>query len=590
MTALFSPPLEVSAPDQVAQRPRDEQSWRTAERVPKREKGKTRPVPRGYESIDGTILTEPRIDAIRRELQALLRVVQVEVDERPVEVDGFRLRQLEDWADSPTSLSGIFWHLSSVCNFRCEFCYEKGNPNDFPIHNTTRMASLSEIDTRLKYYDAVNQRGLFSIRSSINEPFVNKNAVEILRKIRSKNPDELISFVTNGSLLGEEAIDAIASMSPVFFNLSLYSVDPKVRRTVLGDARPHAAVEAVARLSARRIPFMANLVMWPSISFEDMARTIRYLDENGAALIRVCLGGYSRYLQGSFERFEASHYWPQVVDAVEAIRPHCCAPLLIEPNNFARRDDAPLLDGIIAGSPAARAGLEFGDEVVSVNGRPISTRMQLASTIRAFAGTRVRRFCPPGVSGDLGPINSPRDLSISLAIRNADGTRTVVLQRYDAESMRSYPYSQLAAFDDFMFGLVITDGLQYSSLKRARDIIEQEQARRTLILTSVMMGPIVEFMAKKSGVFHGLDIAIVSARNEYFGGSINIGDLLVVSDFVAAIERFRIACHVPDLVLVPSTPFASSPWGRDLRGVPWTDIERLSGVPVRLVPCQTITF
>ena len=558
--------------------------------MPKRAKARPRPVPHGYDSVDGTILTEPRIDAIRRELQALLSVVQLEVDGQAVEIDGFRLRNLQDWADSPTSLSDIFWHLSSVCNLNCEFCYEKGNPSDFPIQNLTRMASLSEIDTRLKYYDVATQRGLFSVRTAINEPFVNKRAVEVLRLIRAKNPDELISFVTNGTLLNEAAIDAVAELSPVFFNLSLYSTDPDVRRGVLGDHRPLTAVAAVARLSERRIPFMANLVMWPSIPFADMEKTIRYLDDHGSALIRVCLGGYSRYLEGSFERFEAESYWPLVVDAVEAIRAKCSTPLLIEPNSFVRRDDKPELDGVICGSPAARAGLRRGDEIIAVNGKPVATRMQLISTIRSLAGAHGERFRPPGVNCDIGPIERHETSDVTLTVRTQAGTRRVTLDRHEAASMASYPYSSLADFNDFMFGLVITDGLQYSVLKKARAIIDQQSAARTLVLTSVMMRPIVDAMAAKSGAFSGCDVAIRTAENRYFGGTINIGDLLVVSDFVAAVTEFCSTESAPDLVLIPSSPFASSSWGRDLRGAPWTDIERLTGIPTRLVPCQTITF
>src|SRR5690242_11597609 len=89
------------------------------------------PLPKGYETVDSILLTEPRIEAIRRELQALLAVVELESNGQPVTIDGFRLRSIADWADYPTSLSDIFWHLSSACNFNCEFCYEKGNPPDF---------------------------------------------------------------------------------------------------------------------------------------------------------------------------------------------------------------------------------------------------------------------------------------------------------------------------------------------------------------------------------------------------------------------------------------------------------------------------
>jgi len=199
---------------------------------------------KSYETVDSVLLTEPRIEAIRAELQALLKVVQLESGGKPIEVDGFRLRDPKVWAGYPSSLSEIFWHLSSVCNFSCEFCYEKGNPPGFPIQSLPRMATELEVETRLRHYDPASRRGLFTLRTAINEPFANRRAVDLLRRMRRKCPDELISFVTNGSYLTEDVIAALADLQPLFFNLSIYSTDPAIRRRVLVDRRPDRAIEA----------------------------------------------------------------------------------------------------------------------------------------------------------------------------------------------------------------------------------------------------------------------------------------------------------------------------------------------------------
>ena len=45
-------------------------------------------------------IPEPRIYLIARELHRLLGLVQLEKDGQPVEVDGFRLRQLSQWVTS----------------------------------------------------------------------------------------------------------------------------------------------------------------------------------------------------------------------------------------------------------------------------------------------------------------------------------------------------------------------------------------------------------------------------------------------------------------------------------------------------------
>src|SRR2546426_8905642 len=145
--------------------------------VPNRQPNAHSVCEKGYETVNSILLTEPRIEAIRRELQSLLQLVELESGGEPVAIDGFRLRNTADWADYPTSLSDIFWHLSSVCNFSCEFCYEKGNPPDFPIQNVPRMATPEEIETRLRYYSSSTGTGVFTVRTAINEPFANKRAV-----------------------------------------------------------------------------------------------------------------------------------------------------------------------------------------------------------------------------------------------------------------------------------------------------------------------------------------------------------------------------------------------------------------------------
>ena len=68
-----------------------------------------------------------------------------------------------------------------------------------------------------------------------------------------------------------------------------------------------------------------------------------------------------------------------------------------------------------------------------------------------------------------------------------------------------------------------------------------------------------------------------------------MGDLLVVQYFVDCVKDYMIEnkCK-PDLVIIPSSPFNLSGWGRDLTGRVYLDIERETGVPVQLLHCTTI--
>jgi hypothetical protein len=63
----------------------------------------------------------------------------------------------------------------------------------------------------------------------------------------------------------------------------------------------------------------------------------------------------------------------------------------------------------------------------------------------------------------------------------------------------------------------------------------------------------------------------------------------VVEDFIASVKDFLNEGRVlPDLIVIPSSPFHLSGWGRDLTGRVYKDIERLTGIPVGLIECDPI--
>lgn len=68
-----------------------------------------------------------------------------------------------------------------------------------------------------------------------------------------------------------------------------------------------------------------------------------------------------------------------------------------------------------------------------------------------------------------------------------------------------------------------------------------------------------------------------------------MGDLMVVEDFIRAAKEFVQTGKIqPDLILIPSSPFHLSRWGRDLTGRVYLDIERELKIPISLVECEPI--
>ena len=120
-------------------------------------------------------------------------------------------------------------------------------------------------------------------------------------------------------------------------------------------------------------------------------------------------------------------------------------------------------------------------------------------------------------------------------------------------------------------------------------MISSRGSREILLLTSSLVKPVLKKMLAEQGFIPEVNLHLRIPRNRYFGGNIFMGDLMVVEDFIEAIEAFidKEKIH-PDLVLIPSSPFHLSGWGRDLTGRVYLDIERRTGVPVALVECERI--
>ncbi|MBU7047249.1 MAG: hypothetical protein HXS54_12520 [Theionarchaea archaeon] len=67
--------------------------------------------------------TEPRIWLIKRQLEQILKLVDLEKDGKVVDVDGFRLKNLSQWADHKSSLYSDIGSVSGYCNADCILSY-----------------------------------------------------------------------------------------------------------------------------------------------------------------------------------------------------------------------------------------------------------------------------------------------------------------------------------------------------------------------------------------------------------------------------------------------------------------------------------
>lgn len=526
-----------------------------------------------YQNIKNVGLYEPRIELIKRQLENLLALVSLEKAGQPVEVDGFSLKDPGQWTvPSACDPGEIFEYAGSRCNCDCVFCYLKGRSPDlaleFPVRPTGE--EFDEIRTRLAYFSPGKQRSLFPALGSTCEVLTHPKIAEILTDLRPKT-ETVFRIITNGSALTPEMIETLAGLQPVYLDVSLNSSSPARRQRLMRDRNPEVAISALHRLKEARIPYSIVIVPWPLDSAEemlaDLESTAAYAAENDAHLIQVSLPGYTRFFSDQ-QVFDRDSLWAAILQKVQEIRPRLGSPVVVMPGAFEEylcrpQKNVPEVIGVVKNSPAALCGARQGDIIRSLGGFSVRNRPQVRDLLSMFQKSGVKEL-------DLTVLRDGLDHRLKLDLGSG-----------------SYPSSRLT--DTHLGFIFMGTGLRAGYLERLKQIINAHGAKKVLFLSSVLVRPMLEQLLAESYLFSGAKIDIAVPNNRSLGGNIFMGDLLLVEDFIAEINEY-VKTHEqpPDLVIIPSSPFNMSGWGRDLSGRCYLDIERSAGIPVELLECQNI--
>jgi hypothetical protein len=524
---------------------------------------------------ENTVL-HPYVAYIKRRLEALLQFVDLENNGRVVEVSGFRLKNLEHWAvEASRNLLGNLGPISGFCNAKCKFCYEIGNP--LPYERT--FLSLEEVRTRIKYYQPESGVGLLQPKSRLFlEPFMHPKFLDILRMVRKSSPGEVISLTTHGSFLTPEIIRELADLKPLTLVVSVNSSDPNTRRELMRDRMAAISLEALPLLREFEIPFVGSVVAWYTIPLEALATTVRFISQFEPRGIRVTLPGYSRYFSDQ-PLFDTPTLWSRITQMLNSLRHELHCPLIVLPNLYWNMPLLPNIDGVIRNSPADLAGLKHGDRMIRINQESILTKRQAKALL-----TDIQK----------------RSQTCEMEVQRNGTYLTVTLQETDDIEADLYPYkprgyrTQPYDRDDtagMSYGIFLNHDFELSSITRLMDTISNYKAQRVLLLTSQIIGPIVETVIKSvpdfQAFFSEIELHLRIPSHHFWGGNIMLGDLYMVSDYLEAARHFIAqADRPPDLIILPSS-FATK-LGFDLLGKSYLDIERQLQIPVELVPCQRI--
>jgi hypothetical protein len=506
-------------------------------------------------------IPEPRIRYLAHELQRLLALVQLEKDGRPLDVDGFRLRDLSRWVTHTTNTAmNALTPISSVCNSRCHFCFEE----NVPYAREQSLMSVAEARTRLKYYMPDTGHCLFPSSRNHMETFVHPKALDIIEMARRREPGKLFWITTNGSHFTEDVVQRLAELKPIIFKLSLNVADAQLNQELMRSGKRTAvALDAPRLLQKYRIPFMGGIVAWPTLSLTNVEDTVRYLESFEAYAIRIRLPLTHRWLRHQL-KVDFKEHWRRVAEFAAALRDKITVPLFVEPPVYSVNPIVPDVDGVVHNSPASRAGVRPGDRVRQINGEPVHTRIHSEAL--------------------LDQAHLRGEQSIDLVVDRSGREIALRLEEAPAGS-DTYPYSSAHFYRGENYGIFHVEDFRLSYIQKIIDIVQRRHAKVVLLFTSTIVAPIFETIAESIPQFQrqlaDIEVHVATVEDNTFGGNYDVMDSRVVDDYRRVVRRHIHDGLKPDLILIPDA-FGSS-WGIDVFGDSVEDIAMEVGVPVERI-------
>jgi len=426
-----------------------------------------------------------------------------------------------------SSLKDNILPIPSVCNVRCVFCSHRQNPPGIESYFLPPLGwgDLEELVDFLSPERKV-VIGESTTRIMEGEPFTHPRIIDLLKMIRGKLPEVSIQITTNGTLLTRKIIKELKAMAPLEVVISLNSACTEKREILMGRHPSAQALEAVKLMAEEGLSFHGSMVPLPWLTgWDDAAKTIDFLDRHQARTIRIFLPGFTRY--SPEEMVPPPHWEEDLRSFVAERRSSCVTPLTLEPSGVT--DLQAMVTGVTKNSPAWRAGLLPGDEIISINGLPPFSRVD------AFYN-----------------ISSPG--RYRLEVVRGQGEKVQVEMNLPGEKS----------------GLVMDYDLARETVDELLRRIGQGGADKPLILASQWGAPLLKEGLRKAGAGQ-LAEKVIAVPNETFGGNIKAAGLLLVEDFSRVAAAYIEQGGAADLLLLPSLAFDAQ--GRDLKGQHFLGLE-----------------
>ncbi len=189
----------------------------------------------------------------------------------------------------------VNWHLTEVCNFKCDFCYAKWGKEKTPDLFRDEKKALLLLDEIIILFNSIKKQGGFSklrINFAGGEPLLyKKQLIKIIKETKKRGLET--SIITNGYFIDLEFINKVGkSLDLLGISLDSENEDTNTQigrisgNKMLNVPNLLASVNVIREINPSievKVNTVVNLLNWQ----EDLSSLIRNFSPNRWKLLRV---------------------------------------------------------------------------------------------------------------------------------------------------------------------------------------------------------------------------------------------------------------------------------------------------------------
>ncbi|MCG2718339.1 MAG: radical SAM protein [Nanoarchaeota archaeon] len=414
--------------------------------------------------------------------------------------------------------------VTTACNINCIFCSRKFNP--FKSHYSHRK--FTDIKAELRLF---NPNNTIHVNASVSrltdgEPFTHPRIWDILKLIREYFPyrglekfSDRLYITTNGTYLTKDYLKRLEKLKGVRLIHSINSTDVKDWMKLSNASKKLAeiATNVPRMIGDFNLDYIPSIVALPKIvGFDGIEKTITDLDNCGVKTLRVFLPTYTKYASKKEQEIMQCDK-DQLFDLINKLSKKVNMKILIYPQVF--EDVTPKLEGY------ENIKIYPSDKIISIN------------KVRIFSRAHAQRCLL-------------RNRISIVHLKSGEKEKKVIVY---SKNIKNVNYIDERINKDCPF---VPKDIE-SATKSYKNI---------LVLHSVTGKKAIRAAFKKSiewsEKLQDKKFYFQTVYNDFYGGSVMCGGLLMCSDYKKYLQKFIDKKFKPDLVLMSRSSFDLL--GRDL--------------------------